>query len=178
MGTVTNRKGNVVPKNYQTEEVDPTRTDDAETIYEPLIAPWKADKAPDIEDRFFRQIVPIQQTPADRVAFYTYTLTAGPTGQPVRITERQPEGIACRVRVTNVSDVTGQDVAITADHSSAGFITTLGAVASVQNGYVLRSYPGAPNEFTIETKAELFLVPLLGSAITVTVCVETYELWY
>lgn len=159
---------------------DPTVAGDtligeANTIYSPVVRPWKADKAPNIEDRFFKSVVPVQNTPSDRVAFYTYVMALG--DQPVRIADRQPEGIACRVRVHNISGTSGNDIALVNDPSMAGVIVASGSVQVLQNGFILRSFstPSAP--FELLTKHELWAVPLSGAAIVVTVCVETYDLW-
>ena len=103
---------------YDHTLVDPTSLDPNLSVFDSTAhdnyqTEWYPDKAPSIEDRFWNRVIPVQMTPSDRVSFYTYNFVTGAvdaTGQPTRIVNRQPEGVASKVRIQNVSTAASQDV--------------------------------------------------------------------
>ena len=171
--------------NYNQSYDNPLSTDPDETVYEHDVrvdrANWRPDKAPTIEDRFYRQVVPIQATPSDHLSM----VTIGPLlvgAPPTLIAGRQYEGIACKIQIQNLTGV-GSDVAIISDVSSTGVATPSGTagtiVQTLQSGFTL---PGGSAltvpPLTLQTKDAVYVVALSNtSGNPVVQClIETFEM--
>jgi len=133
---------------------------------------WAPDNPPMIADRFWRGIVPVQTTPSDRVAYFTYAPVTG-TDNPFRLVGRQQEGIACRIRIQNVG--TGGNDAAIGEGGSSFASTFVAGRTFYPNAWLL---PGAATPLapiTIETKDEVWIAPVIGTPV-VCVMVETFDL--
>ena len=155
---------------------DPTLVDPNETVYEHDVrSEWRPDKAPTIEDRFYRQVVPVQATASDTVSFQTYILRLG--DPPALIVPRQPEGVACRVRIQGVS-AGGSDLALLSDPSGMGVISQaiLGS-RYVAAGWVIPGNAPLLPPILWETKDAIYAVALSNGSgdPIVQVAIETFQ---
>jgi hypothetical protein len=165
---------------YGTADDDPNSTDPNQSVVSmghDMIEErrWQVDKAPDILERYRKNIVPIQETPSDRIAFYTYPLAVGTV---VQIVSRQPEGVGCRVRLWAGGNA-GQ-VALLSSPNVGNIVAQTG-VSVIQNAFILpvnQDFGGAALGSPImefRTRAGLWATASIGAPV-LSVAVETYDI--
>lgn len=136
---------------------------------------WQPDKAPEILERYRKNIVPVQLVASDNIIMQTVVLVVG---QPIRLVGRQYDGIGSRVRITNYS-ATNNDILVLTGSNALGAIKTRGGTdfaTYTDQGITLPGLVGSVPGPWLElvTRDEIWVAAGIGSPACGFI-VETYD---